>query len=538
MRTDDWSLLCQYAQRRSNEAFATLVNRHLNLVYSVALRQVRSTHLAQEVAQSVFSDLARNAATLKPDTVLTAWLYRVAYRTAVDVVRHESRRQSREQIAMEAATVNTASSEWTCIEPLLDEAMEVLNEEDRTAILLRYFDNKSLRDVGQAMGISEDAAQKRVSRAVDQLREMFSKRGVAVGIGGLAAVISANAVQAAPAGLAATISTAATALGVATTVATTTATITKAIAMTALQKTLITAAIAATVGAGIYEAHQASTLRDQVQTLQQQQTLLTGQIQHLQRERDDASNRLSAATDENAALKSDSAELSNLRNEVSQLKAGESDPVHSAAKAWADRVAQLKQRLEQTPSAKIPELKYLTDEDWLHAAKAPLDTDKDYRRAFASLRRAGEGQFVTLLQKALSDYTKENDGQFPSDLSQLKSYFETAPDDATLQRYAIVTAASIPNMHVGGDWLITVGNPIDREYDSLWAIGPNGYGTTTYQDPGSMETSALAPVMDAYRAANNGQEPKDPSDLLPYLKTPEQQAAYQKLERMKNSAEK
>src|SRR5476649_2732023 len=101
MRTDDWSLLDQYARRRSNEAFATLVNRHLNLVYSVALRQVRSPQLAQEVSQAVFSELARNAGTLKPATVLTAWLYRVAYRRAIDVVRHESRRQAREQIAIE-----------------------------------------------------------------------------------------------------------------------------------------------------------------------------------------------------------------------------------------------------------------------------------------------------------------------------------------------------------------------------------------------------------------------------------------------------
>src|SRR6266404_878930 len=219
MRTDDRSLLCQYAQRHSDEAFASLVNRHLNLVYSVALRQVRSPHLAQEIAQSVFSDLARTAGTLKPDTVLSAWLYRVAYRTAVDVVRQESRRHAREQIAMDMAAMNTASSEWMRIAPLLDEAMEVLDEEDRTAILLRYFDNKSLREVGDMLGISEDAAQKRVSRAVARLRELFSKRGVVVGTGGLAVVISANAVQAAPAGLAVTISAAAALTGT-TTVAT------------------------------------------------------------------------------------------------------------------------------------------------------------------------------------------------------------------------------------------------------------------------------------------------------------------------------
>ena len=183
--------------------------RHVNLVYSVALRQVRSRPLAEEVAQSVFTDLARNAGKLSPDTILTAWLYRVAYRTAIDVVRSESRRQFREQKAMEMAAMNSGSSDWSLIEPLLDEGMETLDETDRSAILLRYFENKSLREVGATLGTSDDAAQKRVSRAVERLREFFAKRGVTVGAGGLVVVISANAVQAAPVGLAAAISSAA-----------------------------------------------------------------------------------------------------------------------------------------------------------------------------------------------------------------------------------------------------------------------------------------------------------------------------------------
>jgi RNA polymerase sigma factor (sigma-70 family) len=375
MKTDDWSLLCQYAQRHSNEAFATLVNRHLNLVYSVALRQVRSPQLAQEVSQSVFTDLARNVGALKPDTVLTAWLYRVAYRTAIDVVRHESRRQAREQIAMEMAAMNTASSEWKRIEPLLDEAMEVLDEEDRTAILLRYFDNKSLREVGDRLGISEDTAQKRVSRAVERLRELISVRGTVVGASGLTLVISANAVHAAPAGLAVTISAAAALAGT-TAVAITTATVTKAIVMTALQKTIVTVTIVAAVGTGIYEAHQVSTLRDQVQALEQQQTLLTGQIQQLRGERDDASNRVVRLANENAALKNDSTELQQVREELYRLKtanaesaAAESGPTQSAAKSWLDRVTRLKERMEKTPDAKIPELQLVTEQDWLNAAK-------------------------------------------------------------------------------------------------------------------------------------------------------------------------
>src|ERR1700728_3669967 len=173
----DLDLLDQYARENRQDAFATLLDRHLKLVYSAALRQVRSPELAEEVAQSVFADLARNAAKLEPQTILTAWLYQVTRRTAIDVVRRESRRQGRERIALDITNMNSNSSEWTAIEPLLDEAMESLDPPDRTAILLRYFEDKSLRDVGKLLGTSEDAAQKRVSRALDQLRAFFSKRG-------------------------------------------------------------------------------------------------------------------------------------------------------------------------------------------------------------------------------------------------------------------------------------------------------------------------------------------------------------------------
>ena len=207
--TSDLELLQNYADRNSEEAFAELVRRHLDLVYSAALRQVRSPQLAEEVAQSVFTDLARNAGKLKPDTVLTAWLYQVTRRTAVDVVRKESRRQLREQIASEMNAMNATAPDWTRVEPFLDEAMHTLDDTDRAAVLLRYFENKSFREVGQTLGTSDDAAQKRVSRAVEGLREFFVKRGVTVGASGLVVLIAANAVQAAPAGLAAAITAAA-----------------------------------------------------------------------------------------------------------------------------------------------------------------------------------------------------------------------------------------------------------------------------------------------------------------------------------------
>jgi len=214
MSDTDLELLARYTRQHAEVAFAEIVRRHLDLVHSAALRQVRSPQLAEEVAQSTFIKLARQARQLTPDTILTAWLYQVTRHEAIDVVRREARRQLREQIATEMNVMNAAAADWTHIEPLLDEAMHALDETDRAAVLLRYFENKSLREVGATLGASENAAQKRLTRAVERLREFIAKRGVTVGASGLVVAISANAAAAAPVGLAQSITVVTMATGV------------------------------------------------------------------------------------------------------------------------------------------------------------------------------------------------------------------------------------------------------------------------------------------------------------------------------------
>jgi RNA polymerase sigma factor (sigma-70 family) len=307
--TNDLDLLGQFTRDHSQDAFTALVNRHVNLVYSAALRQVRSPQLAEEVAQSVFTDLARNAGKLKPDTVLTAWLYQVTRCTAIDVVRRETRRQLREQIASEMNAMNATASDWTQIEPFLDEAMHTLDETDRAAVLLRYFENKSLREVGESLGASEDAAQKRVSRAVERLREFFTKRGVTVGASGLVAVISVNAVQAAPVGLAVTISTAAILAG--TTITTTaTATATKAMALTNIK--IITAAIVAALSIPLaLVLHQNASLRHEI-------TALRASVVKAARP-PDTITQSGSSENELQRLRKEHLELLSLRGRVTQL---------------------------------------------------------------------------------------------------------------------------------------------------------------------------------------------------------------------------
>jgi RNA polymerase sigma factor (sigma-70 family) len=319
MSDGDLELLARYTRQQAEDAFTEIVRRHLDLVFSAALRQVRSPQLAEEVAQSAFTDLARQAHRLAPDTVLTAWLYQVTRRTAIDVVRREARRRLREHVACELNAMNATAADWTHIEPLLDDAMQALEDTDRTAVLLRYFDNKSLREVGQTLGTSEEAARKRVSRAVERLREFFEKRGVTVGASGLVIFISTNAVQAAPVGLVATISTAAALAGTVIT-PTATAVVAKAIAMTTLQKALIAATLLVVGGTGIYEARQAWRLREQVQTLRQQQAPLTEQIAQLRSDNESLSNQLVRANRSPSLSSERLRELLRLRGEVGALR--------------------------------------------------------------------------------------------------------------------------------------------------------------------------------------------------------------------------
>ncbi len=224
---DDLTLLREYARGNSEEAFAALVTRHVNLVYSVALRQVRDPHLAEEITQAVFIILARKAGSLGPKTILSGWLCRTARYASANALTIQRRRQRREQEAFMQSQVDQLQGDlsrrseaeaetWQQIAPLLDGALEQLAQKDHDAVVLRFFEGRNFKEVGAALGASEDAAKMRVSRALEKLRNFFINRGVSSTTAIIAATISANSVQVAPVALAKSVTALAIAKGAAT----------------------------------------------------------------------------------------------------------------------------------------------------------------------------------------------------------------------------------------------------------------------------------------------------------------------------------
>ena len=546
MTANDADLLRHFARDQTQEAFAEIVRRHVDLVYSAALRQVRSPQLAEEIAQSVFTDLARVAATPSSQTSLVPWLYTVTRRTAIDVIRKESRRQLREQIAVEMNAMNAAESSagvppaWSEIAPFLDEAVAALDETDRSAILLRYFENKSLREVGAALGISDDTAQKRVSRAVERLREFFSKRNVTVGASGLAVLISANAVQSAPVGLAASISAAAVLAGAAVHTSIAIAA-TKTITMTIIQKTLLTATVAVLAGAGIYEARQAAQLREQVQTLQQQQqqqATLAEQLAKLQAENERLSNQVVQAKDSQDLPKAQFNELLKLRGQV------------VPAQANARELTKLKSTLAQQNST-VPD--FLTNalatglgtaEKWkLKDAQARLDrmkkmlnlTDDQVQAIGDLMQKQIKNQTQTTMEMITGKFTPEQQKALGADFAnqdaEIKALF-TPQQLAAYPDYLqaeITTAAdsSAKNeaSRIADDFSLSAGQQ-EQIHTAFYQISLNAPQAAVSAAKQTGDLAAVATVTEELQKAQLEEKLK----ILGSILTPEQMNTYRENE--------
>jgi RNA polymerase sigma factor (sigma-70 family) len=433
--TPDASLLEEFAREKSETAFAVLVERHINLVHSVALRHTANPQHAQDITQAVFIILARKATALNRKTVLPGWLYHTARLTAANFQRAESSRVRREQeIFMQSSLQeSTPDALWVELSPLLDEAMSRLGARDRDALLLRYFQNKSLSEVGAVLGLEERTAQKRVARAIEKLRKVFAQRGVTLSGAAIAGAVSASSIQAAPAGLAVIIS-AAPLSGTTITTAAVMA-VTKAIAMTTFQKALITAALVATVGTGIFEAHQAAQLREQNKSLAQQ-------IAQLQINNDGLLNRLTEASDSAKLSDKEINELLKLRSEVGLLR----QQTNKFGKRLASKADQVKNLQTSEENVSIQEQEK-------RVAVAKMNDADNYTLGIIMYAHDNQGQIATNFEQIASYLT--NSTSVPTGTNSFELVYHGSLDELTDPKSVILIQESQAMQTSSGRWVKT-----------------------------------------------------------------------------------
>ena len=344
--TGDSELLRQYAEDRSEAAFAELVRRHVDFVYGVALRHARTTHRAEDATQAVFTDLARKAGALAQRSEIVGWLYTSARYAAYKIVRQEVRREQREQEAelmRVAAQSAPAEAAWQGLQPLLDEVLHELGAQDRSAVLLRCVKNLSFAEVGAALQLSEEAARKRVERALDRLRGRLTRHGVASTAAAVALALTEQAAVAAPSSLAASVSTAALAAGPSLPL------VAGLVHLMTTSKIIAGAAVVAgalAIGAAFHETRRAEETESRLAALDQGYDALAARLalarqndRAAEKERADlAADLASVQARQHAQAATDGADAPGKRGPAGGPAAGTSaDPVAAAAKAAALR---------------------------------------------------------------------------------------------------------------------------------------------------------------------------------------------------------
>jgi RNA polymerase sigma factor (sigma-70 family) len=531
----DFELLQRYVRDGAEDAFTTLVRRHVDLVYSAARRQVSLPHLADDITQSVFVELARQATEFRPQQPVAAWLYVVTRRKALDAMRRESRRSAREQAANDPAMTPASDAGWRELAQLLDDGMAQLDEHDRVAVVARFFQNKTFREVGQDLGASEDAAQKRVGRALEQLRQFFLARGVTVTTASLGATLVANAVQPAPAALVATL----TASGIGAGTALSGVAAGARGKATWLTKLGLAGAFIASGWLGVAWWHEHNLGRDLAAQIAQ----ADARLETARRERDVAMRQVAtsgaavdgateAATDPEAALRAE-------------------------VRAWGGRIERLKKLIARRPELTIPEMQLLGEQAWVDVARnAEFNTDKEVWKALVSLRNKARGEMAGLMMRALEAYLAAHGGEVPHDPLELAPFFPGGIDPATLGRYEIIWQGNIrsaprENPEEENAASATTRNdrvalgqgaaPVMAECAELLLAGDQrlkvGPSSAVVVDETQVDLEALEKLlkkpmegaMAAYAKTHQGEMPVDPADLLAYFDPPLEPAMQQRV---------
>lgn len=386
---DSHKLLADYLENGSETAFRELVENYIDLVYAAAVRLVDGdTHLAEDVAQTVFLDLARMGRKLSKDVMLGGWLHRHTCFVAAKTMRGRRRRELREREAAQMSTMEDHSaSNLAQATPFLDDAVDRLDAEDRTAVVLRFFEQRDFRSVGEALGSSEDAARKRVNRALEKLQGMLKRQGVTISVGALAAVLGGEAATAAPAGLAAAISGGALANTIAG--GGTAPALLKIMTLTKLK-----------IVAGAMVAGMAATVIIQSQTngrLQKENQSLNNQLASLAQLHKDNPHPAGQQTNATEADQSQLNELIRLRGEVTRLKRELAD-ANKLGTQNKDLVSKLQKKADSVDQAK----------QFAEFAESKMSYDRQWLLAFLLYAGDNQGQLPTSFDRAAAYVSNSN----------------------------------------------------------------------------------------------------------------------------------
>lgn len=529
-KESDAHLLASFRHQGSEQAFGELVRRHVGFVYAAAFRIVRDPQLAEDVVQAVFLALARNAGRLVDHPALCGWLHITTRNLASNWVRREFRRQRLEKetasMHLSHSTSDSApnghNSHWQAAETQLDAAIGDLTTQDQHTLLLRYFQGKSARETACQLGISEEAAQKRASRALERLRQALNRRGIPVGASALLVGLASQPLQAAPAGLAARVagSTAKLLLADPTLVSSVSHHLLK---MTTYQKLTASAICAVLLGASVSHAVKVINDRQELASVRQSRNDVLREMESLQ-------DTLSELRDRNGRLLLASLEVDSLRDELARSRRSRAtsnssvrqalDPVaEQELEAMVQRMVRLKEWARTNSSHVLPEFQLLSAGDWLSAIKdRPMDSAVDFRRAMSFVREVAQRKFGLRINDALRAFQKGTGRAMPTELSELLPYFSSPPDPAMLNGWTLIPATSLPSLWFEGEVAITQKAAIDEVLDVRFGIGQNGFGSADFS---ALDTGTeLQRLNQAYMDDHNGEWPPDISGLLDYAKTP------------------
>lgn len=531
---EDSQLLREFCEQDSGDAFTAIVERHLDLVYSVAYRQVGGNEaFARDVSQEVFITLAREAGNLSKKVVLSGWLYRSARFIALDALRSETRRRKREQEAylMNEDSCDDLEVNWDEARPVLDEAISGLRELDRAAICLRFYEKRSFSEIGNQLGLSENAARMRVNRSLEKLSGFMTSKGIRSTSMAVTAAIAGQSAMAAPIGLAASIANAAP-VGIAMASGGSAWGMMIAFMNTtkfALGCTSLLTLLA--VGTALHHSQALDAANLELSALRAK--ALDGLA---------LDNRLS---DLKAKIAEREAELGSLNAQRESAK--ELGPhgftaleMEDAMERWVSRVAKVVEFASSNEKYRIPELELLKTSDWLkvvggqYADEFKLETEADYRFMMARARAMAKEKAIQPLSKAFNAYLKQSGGSLPQYAHEIYEYADEAFDPAILDRYEPRKLGGLAQQTRFSDRLVLYEtNPVDpiwggRSYVDPTRISRSLSGLDLPLLPGKSVWHPVSIALEKFEK-EMGNQPESSSELRAYIEGAVNEALYEEI---------